>query len=92
MTVFDSLRWITASHRGLYVHTLAFPLTGAMADTAPGPRWGYLMGVGQGKTPTADMQYSTDRLTPEDYFTREAAEQAGLDMGKRIADVILENV
>ncbi len=41
------LRWILVLHRGMYVHALAFMLPDDWLDaTAPGLKWGYLVGVG----------------------------------------------
>lgn len=87
----DTQRWVMAAHRGLYVHAFAFLLTQNTNDTpSPGPKWGYVMGVGQSKRPTIDMHYGSGQLEQEDYFTREAAEQAALDLGRRVADVLVE--
>lgn len=48
------------------------------------------MGVGRSEVPKADMHYSTDRASADDYFTQNAAEQAALDFGRRIVDVMVE--
>lgn len=85
------LRWISATYRGLYIHVLAFELLeDEMSRASPGPKWGYLMGVGRSKAPTSDMQSGPDSGDHSDYFTREAAEQAALHHGRSVADVIVE--
>ncbi|MBP0619158.1 hypothetical protein [Cupriavidus consociatus] len=86
----EPLRWITEGYRGMYVHVMAFEMADiAVARDTPGPKWGYLLGVGRSKAPTTDMQYGLD-VDEQDYFTRAAAEQGALHFGKRLIDVILE--
>lgn len=85
-----SLRWILELHRGMYVHVLAFKLPDDWRDaTAPGQKWGYLVGVGRSNVPTTEMQYVPE-TDDYDYFTPEAAEQAALHYGRRIIDVMIE--
>ncbi len=84
------LRWIIESHRGMYVHALAFKLPDDWLDSAsPGAKWGYLVGVGRCNTPTADMRYAPE-LDDADYYTPEAAEQAALHYGRHVIDVMIE--
>ncbi|GJG96781.1 hypothetical protein [Cupriavidus pauculus] len=84
-------RWITAPHRGLYIHALAFQLADSSTKSRlPGPKWGYLVAVGRSAVPSVDSQYDGDGRDECDYFTRDSAEQAALHFGQRIADVILE--
>ena len=85
------LRWISQTHRGMYVHAIAFEVTKAMREMpVPASKWGYLVVVRE--TPGFDdaLIYgpTTDR---EDYFTREAAEQAAVHYGKQAIDVLLEH-
>ncbi len=87
----QSLRWISATYRGLYIHVIAFKLfEDEMSSASPGSKWGYPMGVCRGKAPTSDMQSGPDGGDHNDYFTREAAEQAALHYGRSVADVIAE--
>ncbi|WP_149135670.1 hypothetical protein [Cupriavidus campinensis] len=85
------LRWITEPHLGMYVHVLAFMLPGEWRDvTAPGQKWGYLVGVGRSNVPTTEMQYVPE-ADDDDYFTAEAAQQVALHYGKRVIDVMVES-
>lgn len=84
-------RWITAPHRGLYIHALAFQLSDSSTICSfPGPKWGYLVGVGRSEVPSIDSHYDGAGEDESDYFTRDSAEQAALHFGQRVADVILE--
>lgn len=87
----EPLRWISAAYRGLTIHVLAFEIAeDGMVSASPGPKWGYLMGVGRSEVPTSDMQFGPDSGDHSDYYTRDAAEQAALHYGKAVADVIIE--
>ncbi|QYY27960.1 MULTISPECIES: hypothetical protein [Cupriavidus] len=84
------LRWVTESYRGMFIHALAFELVDATRElTGPGPKWGYLLGVGYADVPSHDMQYDRE-VDKQDYYTRAAAEQAAIHYGQRIIDVIFE--
>ncbi len=83
-------RWISQTHRGMYVHAVAFEVTRPRQGTSlPGTKWGYLVAVRQ--TPRFDDELVYGPATDQqDYFTREAAEQAAIHYGKQAIDVLLE--
>jgi len=72
----------------MYIHVAAFEAsTESIPRGLPGPKWDYMMAVRY----TADRD---DRIFCEsfdeedDYFTREAAEQAALHYGRFAVDII----
>jgi len=88
--MFKKLRWISQTYRGMYVHAVAFEVAKFGREPQfPVPKWGYLVVVRE--TPGFDDELihgpATDR---EDYYTREAAEQAAIHYGKQAIDVLLE--
>ncbi|WP_146002058.1 hypothetical protein [Cupriavidus pauculus] len=86
----DAVRWTSQCHRGMFVHAFAFKLAPEPAGSAPGPKWSYIVGIGRGRFPSAEMDYGGGDREKYDYFTREAAEQAALDFGRRVVDVMMD--
>lgn len=84
------LRWITTSHRGLYIHAIAFQLRQERALACPGPKWAYMVGVGRSAVPSINIDFDSEREDDLDFFTRDAAEQAAISFGMRIVNVMLE--
>ncbi len=84
------LRWISQTYRGMFIHAIAFEVVKLGQETPLlGPKWGYLIAVRETPGFDDELAYgpSTDK---EDYFTRDAAEQAALHYGRRAIDVLLE--
>lgn len=84
----SSMNWKCEGYRGMYIHVAAFEAsTESIPRGLPGPKWDYMMAVRY----TADRD---DRIFCEsfdeedDYFTREAAEQAALHYGRFAVDII----
>ena len=84
----SAMSWKCERYRDMYIHVAAFEAsTGRISDGVPGPKWDYMLAVRY----TADRD---DRIfcesfdEEEDYFTREAAEQAALHYGRFAVDII----
>nr|WP_315591888.1 hypothetical protein [uncultured Cupriavidus sp.] len=86
----ESVRWASECYRGMFVHALAFKLARDGATSIPGPKWGYLFGVGRIHFPSAELEFGGCETDQSDYFTREAAEHAALHYGRRVIDVMRE--
>ncbi|RZT35496.1 hypothetical protein [Cupriavidus agavae] len=84
------VRWVTTFYRGLYIYALAYQLQRRLPTSCPGPKWSYFVGVGRTDVPSINTDFDDDRNDECDYFTREAAEQAALQFGRRIVNVMLE--
>lgn len=86
----EKLRRIAEPYRGMYVHAIAFEI-GELGRTEPPPgrKWGYVVAIRYTAEHDTDLDYSpgNDR---NDYFTREAAEQAAIHYGQLAIDVLLE--
>ncbi|EON18845.1 hypothetical protein C265_15457 [Cupriavidus sp. GA3-3] len=80
------LRWIVEEYRGMYVHATAFKVQVSDDVGAPEQMWRYIVAIGR------NADHTDWECGPEadfaSYLTREAAEQAGLEIGKRVIDVI----
>lgn len=74
----------------MYVHAIAFVLpmsSSGSAIASPGPKWNFRMAIRY--TAERDDQIFCEPLdTPDDYFTKAAAEQAALHYGKFAIDLI----
>jgi len=80
--------WFCQGYRGMYIHAVAFELPPEDAShQLPGPKLNYRMAIRY--TPQRDDHIFCDSLDyDDDYFTREAAEQAALYYGRFAIDII----
>jgi len=82
----QQLRWIVEAYRGMYVHATAFKVQVSGDVGAPKQMWRYTVAIGRNADHT-DWEYGPEADFPS-YLTRKAAEQAALEIGKRVIDVI----
>lgn len=80
--------WFCRDYRGMYIHAVAFELPDAgIGGSAPGPKWNYRMAICF-SAQRDDRLFGESLDDEEDYFTREAAEQAALYYGRSAIDVL----
>ena len=82
----SSMRWKCEGYRGMYIHVIAFE-TMASSHELPGPKWDYVMAI-RYSADRDDRMFCESFDREDDYFTREAAEQAALHCGRSAVDVI----
>lgn len=86
----EKLRWLSVQYRGMYVHVFAFDLTHCECDTTGIGKWSYLLGL-QKTEGSGDIEFIHGPTTDlNDYFTKEAAQQAALHFGRMAIDTLIE--
>jgi len=84
----SSIRWKCESYRGMYIHVVAFEVsTVPIPLRPPWPKWDYVMAV-RYTADRDDRMFCESFDQADDYFTREAAEQAAFHYGRFAVDII----
>ncbi|NYI01624.1 hypothetical protein [Cupriavidus plantarum] len=80
--------WFCRDYRGMYIHAFAFESPEAGIGTnLPGPKWNYRMAICFSPL-RDDRLFGESSDDDEDYFTKEAAEQAALFYGRSAIDIL----
>ena len=86
----EPLRKIVVQYRGMFVHAVAFEIVEiGSASLSPGQTWGYVVWGRESADQADDLIYGPAG-DGNDYFTREAAEQAALHYGRCAIDIMVD--
>lgn len=81
------MSWRCEGYRGMYIHVATFEDCEGNFHGAPGPKWNYMMAI-RYSADRDDRAFCKSFDEDDDYYTRAAAEQAGLHYGKFAIDII----